>query len=156
MAGRRESWSTRLETMNSSAAETSHKAEQPTCPSGRCREGAILLGIIGADGLLGYATPKITIDADFVASARLGRKPESRFRFAEPCLERQCQQWIGSRCGLIDQVLASPDGARVTQGSEAGLPGCVVRPSCRWFLQVGARACSICPHIVHSTEYREE
>lgn len=97
--------------------DTSSKAEpaarQATCPSGRCREGAILLGIVGADGVLGYVTPKMTVDADFVDRAYQGRTPETRFRFAESCIEHKCTQWTGDRCGVIYRALRSPDGTRI-------------------------------------------
>ena len=46
-------------------------------------------------------------DADFVRDAHRGRSPETRFRFAQPCAESRCSQWTGSRCGVIDQALAS-------------------------------------------------
>jgi hypothetical protein len=32
------------------------------------------------------------------------------------------------------------------------LPHCGIRSACRWFAQVGSRACSICPHVVHTVE----
>ena|SRR5947207_12696447 len=122
---------------------------QQTCPSGRCREGATLLGIMGVDGLLGYVAPKMTVDAAFVVQAKRGRNPETRFRFAEPCVEHRCKRWSDNRCGLIHQVLDSPAAAKAAREPEP-LPGCVIRSSCQWFAQVGARACAICPQIVHT------
>jgi hypothetical protein len=124
---------------------------QQTCPSGRCREGATLLGIVGADGVLGYIAPKMTIDAAFVIQAKRGINPQTRFRFAEPCVEHQCEQWSGNCCGLIHHVLASPAAVRATQ-DPASLPECVIRSSCRWFAQVGKRTCAICPEIVHTPD----
>lgn len=120
-----------------------------TCPSGRCREGATLLGILGADGALGYVTPRITVDAAFVAGARRGRQPEARFRFAEPCVEHECAHWSDNHCGLIYQILDSPAVARVTREATS-LPECVIRESCRWFAQANAAACAVCPHVVHT------
>jgi hypothetical protein len=40
------------------------------CPSARCKEGAILLGIVGKDGVVGYVRPQETVDAEFVRRAR--------------------------------------------------------------------------------------
>lgn len=120
------------------------------CPSGRCKEGAVLLGIVGSSGVLGYVAPVMPIDADFVAQARRGGNPESSFRFAEPCVEYQCAQWNASRCGVIDQVLQSPDGERIVREASAPLPSCVIRSTCRWFAQVGTQACTVCPYVVHT------
>jgi hypothetical protein len=50
---------------------------------------------------------------------------------------------------LIYQILDSPAAVRITLGSKP-LPACVIRSSCRWFAQVGARSCAICPHVVHT------
>jgi hypothetical protein len=122
-----------------------------TCPSGRCREGAVLVGIMGRDGRLGYITPAMPIDADFVAHARAGRTPESRFRFGEPCVKERCAQWAGDHCGLIDMLLASPQGTAATSGRRGTpLPHCGIRGSCRWFRERGADACAICPLVVHT------
>lgn len=124
-------------------------AAQPVlCPSGRCRPGALLIGIVGPDGRLGYLSPAIPVDDDFVARARAGRTPESRFRFAEPCVEGRCAQWAGDRCGLIGELLASPHAGAPEQA--APLPRCAVRGWCRWFGQRGAQACRICPLVVHT------
>jgi hypothetical protein len=121
-----------------------------TCPSGRCREGALLVGIVGTDGRLGYITPAMPIDADFVARARLGRTPESRFRFGEPCVRDRCAQWAVDRCGLITELLATPKGIAATSVKHRPLPACGIRNSCRWFRDRGADACAICPLVVHT------
>jgi hypothetical protein len=128
---------------------SSHQKEQ-FCPSARCEDGAVLLGIVGADGRVGYVTPRMTVDAEFVREARSGRTPETRFRFAQPCIEGRCAQWTGSRCGLIDQALESPEAAGTTEWAQGTLPECVIRSSCRWFGQAGAKACAVCPLVVHT------
>jgi hypothetical protein len=78
-----------------------------TCPSAPCEPGSTLLGVVGPQGTVAYLTPPLTIDDSFVATARRGRSPEKRFRFAAPCVEEHCAQWTGSRCGVIDAVLAT-------------------------------------------------
>lgn len=123
-----------------------------SCPSARCEEGAILLGIVGSDGRVGYVTPRMTVDAEFIREAQKGRAPETRFRFAQPCIEGGCKQWTGSRCGLIDHVLESPEGSRTAESAQGALPECVLRPSCRWFSQLGAKACAVCPLVIHTCE----
>lgn len=131
------------------SAVASHQNEQ-SCPSARCEEGAVLLGIVGADGHVGYVTPRMTVDAEFVREARSGRTPETRFRFAQPCIESRCAQWTGSHCGVIDQALESLEAASTTEWTQETLPECVIRPSCRWFGQAGAKACGVCPLVVHT------
>ena len=121
-----------------------------SCPSARCEVGAVLLGIVGRDGRVGYVTPRMTVDAEFVNAAQKGRSAEARFRFSQPCIESHCSQWTGSRCGLIDRVLESPEGSDITKQAQGTLPECVIRPSCRWFSQVGAKACEVCPLVVHT------
>lgn len=120
---------------------------QLTCPSGRCREGSVLFGIVGGDGRLGLIEPPLPVDAEFVARAREGRGPESRFRFGEPCVQADCDQWAGDRCGLIDDLLDEPAGIAVLEQGSA-LPRCGIRPSCRWFRQRGRDACAVCPLVV--------
>jgi hypothetical protein len=139
--------------MSSSELPLTTKCEKGLyCPSACCEEGAILLGIVGVDGVIGYVTPQMTVDTDFCRAAQQGRKPETRFRFAQPCVENQCIQWTGSCCGLIHQVLESSEGVRITGQSPEALPQCVIRSSCRWFAQAGTQACAVCPVIIHSPD----
>lgn len=92
------------------------------CPSVRCEEGAILLGIVGKDGVVGYVSPLITIDGDFVRQAHKGCAPERRFRFSQPCIESGCQQWTGSRCGVIDRALQVAEEANTSTVTGRALP----------------------------------
>jgi hypothetical protein len=117
------------------------------CPSARCAEGAVLLGVVGSDGKVGFVTPRIEIDRDFVTEAHKGRTPEKRFRFAQPCLRGGCTEWTGTRCGVIDRAI---DAARRQGLSKdlADLPRCSIRSSCRWFAQIGADACTVCPLVI--------
>jgi hypothetical protein len=128
------------------------QASGQLCPSARCEEGAVLLGIVGEDGVIGYITPQVTIDSDFVREAHLGRMPEKRFRFSQMCVESNCLQWTGSRCGLIDRALEATQKAN-TVGAVAGVPPkCSIRPRCRWFAQVGLEACAVCPLVITEVE----
>ena len=122
-------------------------AAQHLCPSARCEEGAILVGVVLGDGRVAYAAEEVRVDAEFVATARQGREPESRFRFAGRCVQGACRQWTGSRCGVIDRVL---DSGVVAEPAEATLPRCSIREHCRWFDQAGAEACAACPLVITS------
>src|SRR4051794_5199030 len=137
--------------MSGSTPASDGGREQLTCPSARCEPGATLLGVVGADGTVGYVTPQLTVDEAFVVQARRGRAPEKRFRFAGGCVESGCAQWTGSRCGVIDRVL---DGGLVEApepGARGALPHCAIRPGCRWFEQSGAEACGVCPLVITDT-----
>jgi hypothetical protein len=118
------------------------------CPSARCEEGAILLGIVGENGVVGYVTPRVIVNSDFVRLAHIGRAPEKRFRFSQPCIESGCLHWTGSRCGVIDHALKAAQEANATEWLAEKLPQCSIRPSCRWFSQVGPKACAVCPLVI--------
>jgi hypothetical protein len=112
------------------------------CPSSRCEEGAVLVGVVLSDGRVGYAADRVEIDAEFVRTASEGRAPERRFRFASPCARCACSQWTGTRCGVIDRVMDA------TAGIPGALPACSIRDQCRWFDQSGAEACAVCPLVI--------
>jgi hypothetical protein len=116
------------------------------CPSSRCEEGARLLGIVQKDGTVAFTPDDLRVDAAFVNMARLGRKPEARFRFAGPCQGNHCMQWTGERCGVVDAVLHEIRAADMTLPSL--LPACAIRENCRWFSQAGADACRACPFVI--------
>jgi len=112
------------------------------CPSARCQEDAILLGVVLEDGSVSFLDQRAKVDRFFVQLARQGRTPEKRFRFADKCLKSGCQQWTGSRCGVIDRLMADNAGFAVE------LPACSIRLECRWHQQHGANACAICPEVI--------
>lgn len=122
------------------------------CPSSPCKEGAILLGIVLADGSVAYASNHIVVDADFVQNAtRQGsHPPETRFRFSSPCVQGACRQWTGSRCGVIDEVTTTTREVGYDP-DQTSLPDCSIRPDCRWFRQSGAEACAVCNIVVTDT-----
>jgi hypothetical protein len=129
-----------------------------SCPSALCEEGALLLGVVGPGGSVGYVQPPTRISADFVAQAQARGHPERSFRFSGACREGACGQWTGTGCGVIDVVIGArpddppgrPTGTAAGQPS-AGLPACGIRRTCRWFAQRGAAACAICPQIIADT-----
>jgi hypothetical protein len=120
--------------------------EDLLCPSGRCSVGSQLIGIVGPDGRLGYVDPPLEVDSTFIEISSRGRAPESRFRFAEPCLGHLCEHWADDQCGLIGRLSAGAD--ELALNDDAKLPRCGIRPTCRWFSQRGPEACVACPHVV--------
>lgn len=114
------------------------------CPSFRCQDGAILLGIVQEEARVAFAANPIVIDQHFVDLARKGRTPEARFRFAGPCAQGACSHWRDGRCRVIDRVLTR---------LKSHMPGdelvqCSIRNQCRWYAQSGPCACSVCPEVI--------
>lgn len=120
------------------------------CPSSRCQEGAILLGIVLPGGSVAFAKDRIVVDGGFVhnASREGSHPPESRFRFSTPCAGAGCHQWTGTRCGVIESVLTEAHDVDYQSGS---LPDCSIRAQCRWFDQSGVEACGVCDQVVTDT-----
>jgi hypothetical protein len=122
------------------------------CPSARCREGAILLGIVLPDGRVAFTEGRTIVNREFVeiATSEGRRAPERRFRFSSPCAQSACRQWTGAQCGVITAAIEEA-GVQHDPAPEHELPTCAIRGDCRWFLQSGATACSVCELIVTET-----
>jgi hypothetical protein len=118
------------------------------CPSARCKDGAIVLGIILPDQTVAYADRRYQIDsheADEMRRATISA--EKQFRFAGPCAQCGCVQWNHGKCGVIEEAIDTPGPRPIP----SALPECSIRPQCRWFLQRGEEACLICPLVVTDT-----
>ena len=124
--------------------------QQPTlCPSARCKEGAILLGIVLPNNTIAYADRRLKLDAGQAQEMQQGNiAPEKRFRFSSPCAQCACQQWrpdgSSGKCGVIEEVLAAPPSLSLPRV----LPDCAIRPQCRWFVQRGEHACAVCRYVI--------
>lgn len=118
-----------------------------TCPSARAAPGAMLLGIKGANGRIQHMRTPLVIDDNFVEIARSVGAPEARMRFASPCQTKGCAQWTGTRCGVIDNVLAHL-AVQDERPQRTTLPACAIRATCRWFDQTGDAACLACDLVV--------
>ncbi len=118
------------------------------CPSSTCHEGAVAIALLGSNGRLGYLRPAIPVDDQFIDACEGHGDPESRFRFADACVQESCEHWTGRHCSLIGRLInARPD--TVPEESRGLLPRCAIRSDCRWFAQEGAQACSVCPIVVY-------
>lgn len=121
----------------------------PLCPSAMAKPGATLIGISSGPGALGYVTPPVVVDEEFLSAA--GQHSERGFRFANRCAEGSCHNWGENRCQLIHQILTSRPGDPPDQ-----LPACGIRSSCRWFAQAGREACRVCPAVRSPRPTKEE
>jgi hypothetical protein len=116
------------------------------CPSAEAAEGAMLLGVVGPEGRVGLLGRPLPVDAAFLETARKGRAPEKRFRFAAPCRRSECRQWGAGRCGVIDRVMAA-----LGEVEGGAVQPCAIRADCRWHAQRGPQACRACPLVVTDT-----
>ncbi len=127
----------------------SHEPESTRCPSAPATDGALLIGVVAADGRVVNVGTPLTIDAAFIEAAEAYGPPEQRFRFSSPCLKGGCRHWNG-QCGLIGELYNSASEA----GEELAvlaLPRCAIRAQCRWWRQRGRDACAVCPLVVTDT-----
>jgi hypothetical protein len=120
------------------------KKTDKSCPSSTCEDGATLLGVVNANGTIGYISTPVTIDEDFIREARQQGDPESQFRFSNRCVTTGCKQWSHGKCGVIDKIVHNNEGIELPEQ----LPDCSIRSSCRWYHQEGAKSCSFCPYII--------
>jgi hypothetical protein len=68
--------------------------------------------------------------------------PTQVFRFAARCEESRCAHHDGDRCALGARI------AKMLAPVTDSLPSCQIRPSCRWYAEVGGEACLRCPQVV--------
>jgi len=125
---------------------TSTSSRALLCPSARCKPRSLLLGVIGPDGRVQFAHDRLVVDDAFVEVARLGRRPEARFRFASPCVDA-CANWEG-RCRVADGL--------AFEVPETELPACSIRGTCRWHAQRGDDVCLRCAYVVTDVETHDE
>ncbi len=116
------------------------------CPSSTCHDGAVVIGLLGPDGRLGYLRPAVPVDAALQHRLRADGDPETRLRFADRCVQGGCAHWSGARCGLIGQLRGS---AQAPSDEGGPLPQCAIRATCQWFVQEGRAACVVCPLVVY-------
>ncbi|MGC2776031.1 MAG: hypothetical protein WA418_10400 [Bradyrhizobium sp.] len=117
------------------------------CPSSRCEDGNILLGVVNAEGRIDFIPERIEIDAAFTAVAKAGRPPEQRFRFSSPCLKRGCEKWDGERCGVA-KILQERGPDLLPREPAAALPHCSIRQDCRWHGEYGDVICFACSWVI--------
>jgi hypothetical protein len=122
------------------------------CPSAPLATATHLIGLVRPDGRVAFISPPLEVTDEVVAAASDGPTPETRLRFAGPCLEGRCAQWTGSRCSVADAVVDELAHVVAAEGRDRGpLRPCALRRSCRWFDQRGAAACRACPLVVTDT-----
>jgi len=126
----------------------SDRPEPPAlCPSAPAKPGAALFGVVDGSGRILNLPKPLPIDAAFIKQAKEQGSLEQRFRFTTPCQKGQCVHWNENRCALIGQLFESATQEEVVLADKS-LPRCSIRPQCRWWTQMGPKACAVCPLVV--------
>jgi len=68
--------------------------------------------------------------------------PGEVFRMAAHCEELRCTHFNGVDCKLASRIV------QIMPAVVDALPACLIRASCRWYLQEGKPACLRCPQVV--------
>ena len=121
------------------------RAAAISCPSAQPdMQDARVFGVIGGSGespRVSYLRETPLLDAKLVR--RLGViQPTQVFRFAARCEEARCAHFDGQHCTLAQRIVETLDPV------VDALPSCLVRASCRWYAEQGAKACFRCPQVV--------
>jgi hypothetical protein len=129
----------------------SDDGDSTRCPSAPAADGALLIGVVTADGRVANLGTPLPIDAAFLEIANAVGAPEQRFRFSSPCQKQRCIHWKDRECGLIGELYTTASEAGENLEA-AALPRCAIRAECRWWRQRGRDACAVCPLVVTDTK----
>jgi hypothetical protein len=112
------------------------------CPSGSASASeSVVLGVHANPGQLTYLADPIS-SGEALSLVPEDISPTRVLRFASHCVS-VCGNREGSRCTLIDRVVALP-----AQADSPSVPRCHLRPRCQWWRQSGVEACHRCPQVV--------
>ena len=71
-----------------------------------------------------------------------GLEPTRVFRYAARCEESRCAQFDKGCCSLGRRI------AEMLPEVTEALPSCQIRPTCRWYAEIGRPACLRCPQVM--------
>ncbi|HET9640985.1 MAG TPA: hypothetical protein VFP12_17470 [Allosphingosinicella sp.] len=69
-------------------------------------------------------------------------KPTQVFRYTARCEESRCAQFDNGCCSLGKRI------AEMLPVVTEALPSCQIRPTCRWYAEIGRPACLRCPQVM--------
>lgn len=115
------------------------------CPSAQPgMKAPRLLGVVTFDeGVprVAYLSEAVPVTEELLATAAPA-EPREIFRMAAHCEELRCTHFNGVDCKLATRIV------QIMPAVVDGLPACLIRASCRWYLQEGKPACLRCPQVV--------
>jgi hypothetical protein len=115
------------------------------CPSARPEDPrAVVIGVVHSDDtaktveMLPVALPLATF-IDLIPGTL---RSTEVVRLSAPCVRGACAHFVTDRCSLAERVTTQLEPV------SDRLAPCVIRPTCRWFLQEREAACFRCPAVV--------
>jgi hypothetical protein len=106
--------------------------------------GSVAFGVVGGTAeqpRVSWIEKPVPVTEDLLALT--GPVPPTRvLRLAAPCQENACCHFDGADCRLATKLV------QLIPPVTESLPPCRIRPDCRWFVQEGRAACTVCPQIV--------
>jgi hypothetical protein len=118
----------------------------PLCPSAQPgMTNCQVLGVMSPMGSdreaqLQYLNQYVAVTDDVLQMAAPAR-PTQVFRFAATCEESKCTHFDGRDCQLAKRIV------KIMPAVVSTLPPCIVRATCRWYVQEGGDACLRCPQV---------
>lgn len=103
-----------------------------------------LIGVVTFDEeapRVAYLNEPMPLTEELLASAAPA-DPREIFRIAAHCEESRCTHFNGVKCNLATRIV------QILPAVVDGLPACLIRGSCRWYMQEGKPACLRCPQVV--------
>lgn len=115
------------------------------CPSAQpaMREPR-LLGVVTHDNgvaSIAYLNEEVPVTAELLEQAGPA-DPNTVFRIAAHCEEKRCTHFDGRDCNLARRIV------QILPAVVDALPVCLIRGTCRWYVQEGREACLRCPQVV--------
>jgi hypothetical protein len=127
---------------------TAGAPDPPYCPSAQPdMAGSVVFGVVGGtveQPRVAYLAEPLPVTPELLALAD-PVEPAEVFRFGAPCAESACRHFDGTRCRLVEALVAEVEPV------VAALPPCRLRAQCRWWREEGPEACRRCPLIVTSS-----
>jgi hypothetical protein len=116
-----------------------------TCPSAQPdMEDARIFGVVAGTPevpRVAYLKQRAAV-TDEMLDRLGGLAPTQVFRYAARCEESKCAQFDKGCCSLGRRI------AEMLPPVTESLPSCQIRPTCRWYAELGGAACLRCPQIV--------
>jgi hypothetical protein len=120
-------------------------AQAPLCPSAQPDwQGSVAIGVVGGsadDPRVAHFPNTLPVTEGLLVLAK-PVTPSEVFRFAAPCLCNGCAHFESEHCRLAARIV------QLLPAVTERLPGCSIRPNCRWWKQEGKAACLRCPQVV--------
>lgn len=122
-----------------------NQAKPIMCPS--AQPGMVEPRVIGViteeqgESRIAYLNEVVPVTGAVLAMAAPA-EPSQIFRIAAHCEEQRCTHFDGSHCQLATRIV------QILPAVVDELPICVIRATCRWYVQEGKPACFRCPQVV--------